>query len=49
MLDVCKVGSLFCATNSIPAVNFGVQLEISYASGNYRPQVALALEKHTKR
>ena len=46
--DIGKVVSPVCATNSITAVNFGVELEVSCASGNYRPRVALDLEKHTK-
>jgi hypothetical protein len=35
-------------TNTIPAVNFGIELEVSCASGNLRQWIALALQDHTR-
>jgi len=46
--DIDKVVSPVCVAKSIPAANFGVDLEVSCASGNYRPRIAVALEKHPK-
>ena len=46
--DVGKVVCPICASNSIPAVNFGKELEVFCASGNYRLWIALALEKHAE-
>jgi hypothetical protein len=46
--DAGKVTSPICATNSIPVVNFGVELEVSCASGNYMQRTALALETHAQ-
>ena len=36
------------AKNSIPAINFGVELEVSCASGNYMHRTALALQNHAQ-
>jgi hypothetical protein len=37
-----------CVTNTMPAVNFGVELEVSCASGNFRQRTAWALQHHAQ-
>lgn len=37
-----------CVTSIMPAVNFGVELEVSCASGNLRQRIALALQHHAQ-
>lgn len=44
-----KVINPICATNSIPVVNFGLELEVSCASGNYMQWTALVLEQLAQR
>jgi len=47
-LDTGKSSGMGTSLASIPDVNFGVELELSCASGNYQQRVASSIAKHAK-